>query len=500
MQPAERARSTRRHVVVIGGGVAGLAAAFALLRDRSDIDVTVLEGSPAVGGKLLRGEVGGRTVDLGAESMLNRRPEAPNLARALGLATELVYPAEVSAGLWTRGRVVGLPPGLMGVPADPLGAARTGALSWAGAVRAAAERWLPGRELAGDVAVGRFVARRLGSEVRDRLVEPLLGGVYAGHADELSLRATVPQLAAGYAAHHSLTQAAAAAQVAASKANDAENAEDAGTAREAPARPPVFAGLRGGVGRLAERTAEVVLERGGMVRTAAMVRELHRDTSGWRLVVGPTRAPETVSADAVVLAVPAVPASRLLREASPAAALELSRIEYASMAIVTLALPPDTLTAGAAAERLAGLSGFLVPPVDRRGIKASTFSSLKWDWVGTDPFLLRCSIGRHREEKALQRDDAELVQRAMADLTDAVGLGGPLLDAKVTRWGGGLPQYAVGHLDRVARIRAAVAELPGLAVCGAAYDGVGIPAVIASAELAATQVGGHLETRGTMAP
>lgn len=511
MQSAEDAAPPRRHVVVVGGGIGGLAAALGLLRRAADVDVTVLEGSPAVGGKLLRGEVAGRTVDLGAESMLNRRPEAVDLAREVGLESAIVYPAEVSAAIWTRGRLARLPAGLMGVPADPIAAARSGVLSWPGALRAAAERWLPARPLRGDVSVGRLVEQRLGPEVRDRLVEPLLGGVYAGHADELSLHATVPQLASGYAAHHSLTRAAAELTPKPGREADTEDEADSDHARKGgipndgatgpPSRSePVFAGLSGGVGQLAERAADLVQQRGGVVRTSAMVRELHRDGSGWRLVAGPARAPETIRADAVVVAVPAVPASRLLRGTAPAAARALGTIEYASMAIVTLALPGSTATDARVAAGLAGLSGFLVPPVDGRGIKAATFSSLKWDWVGTDPFVLRCSIGRHRDERALQRDDAELVDIAMEDLHEAVGLHGPLVDATVTRWGGGLPQYTVGHLDRVARIRAAVAEVPGLAVCGAAYDGVGIPAVIASAEQAATQVTAHLESRGTMAP
>jgi oxygen-dependent protoporphyrinogen oxidase len=146
---------------------------------------------------------------------------------------------------------------------------------------------------------------------------------------------------------------------------------------------------------------------------------------------------------------------------------------------------------------LAG-SGFLVPPVDGRLIKAATFASRKWAWLDGDVLVLRCSIGRHREEADLQRDDSDLVDGAVMDLREATGLHVPLLDAVVTRWGGALPQYAVGHLDRVARIDAVVAAVPGLEVCGAAYGGVGIPAVIASGTQAATRVAATLTTAGTM--
>ena len=213
---------------------------------------------------------------------------------------------------------------------------------------------------------------------------------------------------------------------------------------------------------------------------------------GFELVVGETRNPETITADAVVLATPAAPTARLLQQVAPPAAAPLAEIDYASMAVVTLAFRADEV-----GEHLFDSSGFLVPPVEGRRIKASTFSFAKWDWVreagrdvadGEEVVVLRTSLGRYGEELALQVPDDELVASSLADLADATGLRARLVDSHVQRWGGGLPQYAVGHLDRVARIRAAVAEVPGLAICGAAYDGVGIPAVIASARRAAVQV------------
>jgi len=189
-----------------------------------------------------------------------------------------------------------------------------------------------------------------------------------------------------------------------------------------------------------------------------------------------------------VLATPAAPTARLLQGLAPAAAAELAGIESASVAVVTFAFRAEDVTG------LDDSSGFLVPPVEGRAIKASTFSFVKWDWVrraGASAGLvhLRTSLGRHREEAVLQRSDEELVAVSLGDLADAVGLTARPVDVHVQRWGGGLPQYAVGHLDRVARIRAAVAEVAGLAVCGAAYDGVGIPAVVASARRAVDDLG-----------
>jgi protoporphyrinogen/coproporphyrinogen III oxidase len=462
-RPAER-RPPR--VVVVGAGIAGLAAAAAVRRQAPGVDVLVLEASPTVGGKLALAEVGGVQVDVGAESMLNRRPEAVALARAAGLGDRLVHPAATSASLWSRGQLRPMPRTLMGVPTDARLLAESGVVSPSGVARAAIEPTLPATRLDGqDVSIGWLVAERFGREVVDRLVEPLLGGVYAGHAREISARAAVPQVVALLDQDKSLMRAAAAATASTSDV-------------------PVFAGLVGGIGQLPGAVADAA---GLDVRTRATVRELSRTPGdGWRLVVGSTRDAEVLSPDAVVLATPARPTARLLADVVPAAAMELERIEYASMAIVTMAFAARDFptTSG---------SGFLVPPVERRVVKASTFSFAKWDWVrqagaADGVLVLRCSVGRHREEETLQRTDEEVVQLVLEDLADAIGLSVRPVDVHVQRWGGALPQYAVGHLERVGHIRSAVAGVPGLAVCGAAYDGLGIPACIASAELAATQV------------
>ncbi len=458
---------------MVGGGIAGLAAALRIGAALPEAEVVVLEASPRTGGSLRTAEVGGVEVDVGAEAMLARRREAVDLVEEVGLGADLVHPATTSANLWNRGRLVPMPRTLMGVPPDLR--ALDGVLSAKGLARAAMDTVLPATDLTGrDVSVGDLVQERLGREVVDRLVEPLLGGVYAGHAREISARAAVPQLVALLERDRSLTRAAAAAL-------PSPRAE-AG---------PVFAGLRGGVGRLPEA---VVRASGARVRTGATVRDLVRDPEGgWDLVVGPTRDPEVVHADAVVLATPARATARLLGDVAPAAARELARLEYASMAIVTMAFPARVFPG------VAG-SGFLVPPLEGRAVKAATFSFAKWDWVrqageGEDAMLvLRCSLGRHREERTLQRTDEELVELALHDLADAVGLSVRPVDQHVQRWGGALPQYAVGHLDRVAAVRGELTGLRGVAVCGSAYDGVGIPACVASAEAAAAKVVGDLAT------
>jgi oxygen-dependent protoporphyrinogen oxidase len=470
---------SRFAVAIVGGGISGLAAAF-FLRDRG-LAVAVLEGLPRVGGKLAVSEVAGIAVDEGAEALLARRAEGTDLIGAVGLADRLEVPGTTAAGIWTRGRLRPLPRRqLMGVPADLDELEDSGILSPGGMARARDDLRLPPTARDGDVPVASYVGARFGQELVDRLADPLLGGVYAGRADELSYEATLAGLAQASRQHRSL--AAAAASLLPGPGPD-------------PA-PPVFTTLSGGLGTLPPAVAAA---SGATVRTGAMTRELTRQLEGeagggWRLTVGSARAPERLEADAVILAVPARPASRLLAgvPGAAAAAAALGEISYASMAIVTLAYPR-----GAFARRPEG-SGYLVPAVDGRPVKAVTFSTVKWPHLGAGDAgldIVRCSVGRLGEEALLQRDDAELARLAAADLAAATGVRGAPAAVRVSRWGGGLPQYAVGHLDRVARIRAAVATLPGLAVCGAAYDGIGIPACIASARLAADQVLAHLQVR-----
>jgi protoporphyrinogen/coproporphyrinogen III oxidase len=473
-------------VAVIGGGISGLAAAF-LLRN-AGLTVTVLEGSARLGGKLAVSEVAGVPVDAGAEALLARRPEGTGLIADLGLSAELEVPGTTSAGIWTRGRLRPLPRRqFMGVPADLDDLAATGIVSPPGIARARQDRALPGTEPGGDESVTSRVGGRLGAEVVDRLVEPLLGGVYAGRCDDLSFEATLPALARAARGHASLAEAAATLL-------PADRADDAAGR---PAPPPVFTTLTYGLGML---PAALAARSGAVIRTGAMVRELTRTMTGWRLTVGSAHAPEWLAADAVILAVPAAPASRLLggaaegADAARRAAAAMGEIKYASMAIISLAYP-----ATAFGEPVTG-SGFLVPAVDGRTVKAVTFSTVKWPHLqraNPGVHVVRCSVGRLGEDVVLQRGDAELAALAAADLAVATGVRGDPVDARVSRWGGGLPQYSVGHLDRVAAIRAAVAAVPGLAVCGAAYDGVGIPACIATARLAVDQVLAYLRSRNS---
>jgi protoporphyrinogen/coproporphyrinogen III oxidase len=485
----------RRNVVIVGGGISGLTAAFAL-RDEA-ARVTVLEGSPQLGGKLSVSDIGGLAVDEGAEALLVTRPEGIALIAEAGLGDQRTVPGPTSSAIWTLGALRPLPRRqFMGVPSDMAELAKSGVLSDGGVARASEDLDLPPTARAGDVPVADYVGARLGAEVVDRLVDPLLGGVYAGRSAELSFDATLPALAAASRRHRSLAEAARSLlPPPAPPSSHPAQAPASGTR----AGGSVFTTLAGGLGVLPAYLAKA---SGAEIRTSAVVRALARAGGGWRLTVGSAAAPEQVEADAVILAIPARPAGRLLANVpgASAAVTAFGQISYASMAIVTLAYPRSAFPGPGLAAL--GWSGYLVPAVEGRAVKAVTFSTVKWPHLagatpaGTGPLeIVRCSIGRIGEEALLQRADEELAALAAAELAEATGVRGRPAAARVTRWGGALPQYTVGHLDRVATIRATVAAQPGLAVCGAAYDGVGIPACVATARSAVSQILAFLAAR-----
>lgn len=459
-------------IAVVGGGITGLAAALTLRELLPAAEVTVYEQSPHLGGKLRTGELLGVPVELGAETFLCRDPGQSGesavlrLARRVGLGDALVHPEPVAPALVVDGELRPLPPGtLLGVPADPAAVRELIAADGGQAARDL-DRGRPLLSPGEDVAVGALVRRRFGDAVVDRLVDPMLGGVYAGHADDLSLAATMPGLAAAARVEHTLTAAVRSALAASGR----------------PAGTPVFATVTGGLGRL---PAAIAAASDATVRTGAPVRRLTPAGRGWQLVLGSTRDAVTVAADAVVLAVPARPAARLLGGVDQTAADHVGGLDYASVALVTLAFPPGT--------DLPERSGLLVPASEQMLIKAATFFPRKWAHLRspTGPVLVRASIGRYGEEVALHADDSSLAGAAYHDLARLLPGLPPPTATRVQRWGGALPQYPPGHLERVADARR---RLPAtLRLAGAAYDGVGIAACVRSGQAAAQQVAATLE-------
>ena len=469
------------HVVIVGGGVSGLVTAYRL-RQRlgPSARLTVLEQAPRLGGKLRTVDLDDVPTDVGAEAFVVRNPAALRLVEELGLS--VVHPTPASATIRAGGTTAGLPRRtFLGVPAGP--DAVRDVLSADGVARVAAESSLPPLSLPDgeDVSVGELLASRMGREVVDHLVEPLLGGVYAGRADRLGLRATMAPLVTALDETGSLTAAAAALA----------------PKPDAP-RKPVFGALPGGMRTLVDALAE---QSKAEIRLGTTVRRLTRHErrvedaqrpesafhGTWRVEVGPVPRPEFLDADAVVVAVPPPAARKLLADVVPAASAAYGRIEVGSMAVVSMVLPSEAA--------LPDASGVLLAVGERHRdgtpftAKAFTFTSRKW---GGDRVRLRASVGRVGEERTLQRDEDALLADVLADLAELSGVEAAPVAWTVTKWGGGLPQYGVGHGATTAEIERAVEAVPGLEVTGATFRGVGIPACVDGASAAAERVASHL--------
>ncbi len=482
-------------IAVVGAGIAGLAAAWELAT--ADLPpgsrpptVLVLEADDRVGGKLAAAEFAGRTVDLAADAFLGRRPEATELCEELGIADELVPVGASGASILARGRLRPMPTDLaLGVPTRWWPLARSGLLNPAESVRAAKDLVKPhlaSKRIMGDRAVADIVGDRLGRPVVDRLVDPLIGGINAGGVDHLSAAATFPALIAASLQPGSLMRAL----------------------RRLPrpdAEAPVFWSLLEGTASLVDRLVDRLVDSESpgevSIRTGVSVDAIdpHPDSAGsprrWGLTLrgsGSSSVTGGVGADLVVdgivLAVPAPRAAVLLAPVAPVVAGILSTVEYASVAVVTMAIPADAIGGS-----LDG-TGFLVPRTSlvngRRVLMTGcTYLSRKWPHLATPGReLIRVSVGRDGDERYQDLDDDEIAAAAFSELAGVLDIAGDPTDARVTRWEGAFPQYRVGHLIRVAKIEEGVADLPGLAVAGAAYRGVGIPACIGSGRNAARAV------------
>lgn len=478
-------RTRPPHVAVIGGGISGLAAAHRLRTGLgTDARITLVEQSDRLGGVLRTIELAGVPMDVGAEAFLARRPEVPALLRELALTESLVHPAQVSASVRAAGRTTGLPARTMlGIPGT--GTRLDGLLSTEGLDRVASEaarplRWSPGE----DVALGGLLRDRFGDELTERLVDPLLGGVYAGRVDRLGLRATIPTLAAALdTGVASLTAAA-------------DQLLPPPPTGSSPVGPPVFGAIRGGYRVLAEALLKAADPE---VRLGLPVRELTATAAGWRLGIGSASSSgprsEAVDVDAVLLAVPAPALRKLLAEASPEGSRAAGEVELASPVVVAMAFRAKD------AATLPMTSGVLVAADEPLGVKAFTHSARKWPHLApeaTDGLIrLRASLGRAGDAETLRVPDDELVRRAMADLATLAGITAAPVEVHVQRWGGGLPQYGVGHGRLVEELEQAVALRPGLAVAGAILHGVGVPACIGTGRSAADRLVAFLSSQQT---
>jgi protoporphyrinogen/coproporphyrinogen III oxidase len=455
-----------RRVVVVGGGVTGLTAAFRLASADPPIDVTVFEAAERTGGKLRSVELAGLEVPAGADSFLARKPWGVDLCAELGIASELVPPGASGAHLWTQRGLVPLPKDApFGIPGDVGTVFRWPGLSSAGRRRALLDLVKRKRRDDTDESLGGLLRRRLGNEATDMAVAPLLAGLHAGDVDRLSVRATFPELERWEHWQGSLIRGAQAASRQARRGNPG----------------PMFLRPRGGVDRL---TSALTDRLGPRVRTGTGAAAISAGAAGGWLVR--FEDGEAIEADAVVMAVPAPAAARLLAGVADTAAAELGRIPYAATAVALMVYAEGTRA------ELPDGTGFVVPR-GRAPMTAATWLSSKWP---SEAFgrraIVRCYVGAAGDEDVIDAPDDDILGACARHLAALVRLPEAPEHAMVVRWPASMPQYEVGHLDRVARIRDSLP--PGIFVAGQAYDGVGIPDSVRSANEAAAAVSEHLTT------
>ncbi len=452
-------------LVVVGGGITGLVAAYEAVA--AGLDPVLLEAGHAAGGKLSTRDLGTGPLDVGADSLLARHRAGVELARDLGLT--LVHPTTGTVQLVADGHLRRLPSGApYGIPTDLVALARARVLSPVGLARASLEAaWPRRRRGPHDRSVAEVVADRYGDEVVERLVEPMLGGIYAGRPDRLSVEATTPLVASADRRGRSLAHALQHA-----------------LARRPERDSAVFATPEGLMGSLATTLADRL---GTVVRTASPVVGLDHHGDGWLVRVGSAdgRPGADVFASAVVLAAPAHVSARLLGTVAPGSAAELGTVDHASVSVIALrygAADPADLPAA---------SGILVPRREGRLVKAATWLARKWPHLADRGAVLRASVGRIDDHRHLDLDDDELAAIVDREVRDLTGLAASATEHVVVRWVDALPQYDVGHLGRVDRIRRNLPD--GILLAGAAYDGIGVSPCVASGQAATAAAVAHLD-------
>jgi len=459
-----------KRIAIIGGGISGLAAAFALEAQRragAPVEYSLYEASPRLGGVLLTEHVDGCLIEAGPDSFITEKPWAADLCRELGLGGQLVGSNDAARKTYilVNGRLVPIPDGLMFmVPTRIMPAVFSPLFSMGTKIRLAREWFHPLHNSDGDETVAAFVQRHYGREVVERLADPMLSGVYGGEASELSVRAVLPRFADMEQQHGSLGRAMIAARRKSAQNNNGP-------------KPPLFTSLKDGMQQLSDALL-ARLDRQALRRNAP-VKTLQRQGDGWLVSSGAT----SEIFNAAIIAVPATAAAPLLQTASPELAAELGAIRYSSSVTVALGYGKDVRSA------LPPGFGFLVPRREGKRMLAATFVHNKFPHrAPEDRALIRCFFGGTRDEAILNLPDPEVLQIARQELQRILGITTGPLFASVFKWPGSMAQYAVGHLERLERIELLLQQLPDLALAGNAYRGIGVPDCVRSGKQAAVRV------------
>ncbi len=471
------------HILVIGGGITGLAAAHRMLTQHPGIAVTLVERDDRLGGKILTVDAEGYTLEGGPDSMLGSKPRGIGLARELGLEDRLIGPTEENRRSFVlrRGKLHRIPEGLTGlVPTKLKPLAKSSLISPLGKARMLGDFVRRPRNDDADESLEGFMTRRLGGEVYANLIEPLMAGIYAGDGSALSIQATFPQLRQAEREHGGLIKGVLAQRA---KAQPAANG----------ARPG-FITFQAGLREIVDALADDIRDRGGEIRLGAAVSLLERCGTGYRATIDRDDGPDTMRVDGVIVATQAWAAAPLLDGLDRAAALALEAIPHVSSGIVALGFDDPAVE-----QQLAGF-GYVVPRAEKRAVMAMTWLSSKW--AGRAPegkALVRAFVGRAGQQELLERPDDELVAIVRRELAEVLGIEAKPELVRVFRWDGGMPQYALGHLERVEVIEDAVTRLRGLAVAGNMLRGVGLPDCIASGERAADTVAADVRAQAPLA-
>lgn len=455
-------------ILVVGGGLSGLATAFYLQRLMPYARCIVLEGDARLGGKILTDHAGGFVIEGGPESFVTRKPWALALCRELGLQDQLLGADDAGRNYVLHGgRPVPAPTTLQGFATTPL-------LSVKGKLRAAQELLIPAATADGDESLGCLVRRRFGDEVADALVAPAVGSIYLSDVDQLSAQVSFDRFVKLEQSHGSLLKGMLAMQRTLQRT---PNRPDA-----AAPKPPPFVTLPNGLSELIEALANCVRAAGGEIRTSARVSRIDRRVEGGYAVV--TQQGDALAADVVVLAVPAFAMADLIAPHHAASAQRLRDVRYVSVAVVTLIYHKADISS-----RFTGF-GIVVPEAERSPLLACEALSNKWPaHAGADHAMLRAFVGGHRNEAMVGQTDGQLIDVAQRELARFFGVKGEPALARVFRWQPGNPQYPVGHLDALNDVEKALASaLPNVLLTGAGMRGLGIPNCVRQAQETARQV------------